>query len=225
MLQDSIAIIANARRSLPKWMTNLIASHSLIICLDGSFAGTYKAGIKPSLILGDLDSITKAELNSAQEANIPILSMPDQDLSDLAKAIQYCLSHYQNKKIYIYNALGGERLDHTLVNLSYLKKFFIPTQTIIITEQKQHTYFCRNAHITVHGDIGSSFAIIPMPQALVTSKGLKYDMQAMKLELGVCSSSSNALVRNEAFIEIYGDCLIISHNKQEIVIKHNVNCP
>ena len=241
-ISPPVAIIANATPRLNKWILDRILADSRleagsggiipvselnvgsgivppshIICLDGIFRHAYRAGIRPDVILGDLDSITKNDIRLAKELDIPVLSMPDQNHSDFAKGISYCLEKYPNTEIVIYNALGGDRLDHTLVNLGYLKRFFSKNRTIILVEKWQKTQFHSNEILMIRGPIGSDLAVMSMPKARVSSNGLLYDMKEAELEVGRFESSSNAMACSEAIIIIEGDCLVVLSHSQELM--------
>ncbi len=216
MVKTSIAVIANAKQEIDLWLYHMIKSYTYVMCLDGIFTPLYKVGIKPSALLGDFDSITQDSLQLAQDLLIDIISSPDQNASDLAKGIEYCITHYKKSHIHVYNGLGGDRLDHTLVNISYLKKFYSKNRKIILIEEKQKTEFYKDTILKISGPINSNIAIMPLYKAIVSTSGLLYDMNQMELEIGVFSSSSNGLLNPEAIIEIQGECLIIYDHKQNI---------
>jgi len=85
----------------------------ILIAADGGFDALLRFGIRPQLVLGDMDSITACPRGIAR------LRFPAQkDLTDLALAIRLARARgYRRFKLY--GATGG-RLDHTLASFQTL---------------------------------------------------------------------------------------------------------
>jgi len=85
----------------------------MVIAADGGYRALARAGIRPDLILGDMDSLAR------QPRGIPLLRFPRRkNLTDMALAIGLAKSRgYTRFKLY--GALGG-RLDHSLANVHLL---------------------------------------------------------------------------------------------------------
>ena len=56
-------IIANSNQSVRTDLTSMISSKDLLIAADGGGKHCLDAGCTPQIIIGDLDSISKPELN------------------------------------------------------------------------------------------------------------------------------------------------------------------
>ena len=86
-----------------------------IICCDGVVQNLLNFGLKPSYIIGDLDSISE-ELKK-HFFNI-LVYVSDQETNDLTKAVDFCCK----MNLLEITVLGatGKREDHTLGNLSLL---------------------------------------------------------------------------------------------------------
>lgn len=85
----------------------------IVIAADGGFEALNRTGIRPSIILGDMDSIIHLP------QGITHLRFPKKkDLTDLALAARFARARgFHNLKIY--GATGG-RIDHTLANFQLL---------------------------------------------------------------------------------------------------------
>ena len=85
----------------------------LILAADAGFNALSKAGIRPDLVLGDMDSI------AGLAAGVARLRFPtSKDMTDMALCIRLAKSRgYRRFKLY--GALGG-RLDHSIANLQLL---------------------------------------------------------------------------------------------------------
>ena len=86
---------------------SFIAGDTLIISVDGGFYNTIKLGLKPDLIIGDMDSIdedTKKMIKKMPDADY-ISAPPDKDESDTQLAIDHAV-RIGTENIII-GALGG----------------------------------------------------------------------------------------------------------------------
>lgn len=199
-------IIANAQPFSAK--LKLKIPHLVnIIALDGAANELFNIGVIPQILIGDLDSINENTLSIIRNSNSIIYHIANQNLTDLDKGIKFC--DYQfGEKINIYNAIGG-RLDHTLINLRMLKKYWKLDREISIFDDNSIIRYIQNKKITLHGNIGDSIAIMAFTKATINSKGLKYDMQKYRLKFAYQESTSNSLASNSAIIEITGNALLI----------------
>ena len=96
----------------------------LLIAADSGFDNATALGEKPSILVGDLDSIN---LDSIKEKKVPdgveIYQVPaEKDLTDTQLAVELALSKGA-RDIVIIGGLSG-RLDHTLSNLAILEHLY-----------------------------------------------------------------------------------------------------
>lgn len=187
-----------------------VKSYDRVICLDGIAPYAYEAGIKPHIVIGDLDNISQNNINSLRKKGVKIIKVDDQNTSDLDKGISLALS-YNATEIHILNALGG-RTDHTLYNLRALRKHYTNSCIIKIINGQENIQYFKDQEIKVQGTIGDNIAIMAMPQAMVNSKGLKYELTDYKMNIGFSESISNQLAKKSATIHIKGEVLIIYKN-------------
>lgn len=177
-----------------------------IIACDGASDFLKSAGVTPNVIIGDLDSAKPSTLKYFSGKNVTIKKVTDQNRNDLEKAIMFALS--KNFRVINIIGLSGKRLDHTLNNLSILKKF------------------CRKARIMIHENgfsgeiiskstefdckVGDIVSLIPLPKAVgVTAKGLKYPLKNGTLELGVREGALNEAVEKNFYVKIKLGVLLV----------------
>ena len=85
----------------------------LILAADGGYRHCQAAGLRPDLLLGDLDS-----LETPPQA-LPVQTFPaEKDDTDTMLAVKYALAQGCTT-VHLYGCTGG-RLDHTLANLQTL---------------------------------------------------------------------------------------------------------
>lgn len=204
----SILILCNGSPPSEQLFSKYRAKTDHFIAADGGANIALKLGIKPDVIIGDLDSYDGSD-NEVSE----IIFRPSQEFNDLEKALQ----HAQEKKgthIYILGATGY-RLDQTLKNLSVLKQFTPQFQQIRIIDNFGET---RLLPPTFSDDftIGTKLSLFPLSGEVtgITTKGLKYPLNNEFLKNGVRDGSSNEVVENP---------IQINHRKGDLLLYVNHN--
>ncbi len=93
----------------------------LIICCDGGAHHLWKTGIKPDVIIGDMDSIEPDHLASYSKQGVKIIKYPvNKDFTDTELALDYALG-LKPDSIFIWGTLGG-KLITPLANVFLLCK-------------------------------------------------------------------------------------------------------
>ena len=153
-------------------------NYSFILAADGGANKCLKAGIKPDIVVGDLDSITpknKAILKSR------LKQVARQDNSDFEKALDY-LKTLKPKQVDIALSWGG-RFDFCFSNFlaasMYLKYFdicfLLPQVTVYLLS--------RSAKIKVQK--GTRVSLIPLEEIKnISTQNLLYSLKNEKLPLG-----------------------------------------
>lgn len=124
---DKTVVLANG--SFPKGESalHILRSAERVVCCDGAADSFVNWGGKPTIIIGDCDSVTENVLNS-----FPHLNVENQDHNDLYKAIEYCIGQGWHK-ITILGATGL-RDDFTLANLGILMEFCDRCEIELVTD-------------------------------------------------------------------------------------------
>lgn len=190
--------------------------------LDGAYEFINRCGLKIDIVLGDFDSIDPLLLPKSFDASgnmieavagvngVSFVHTPDQDQTDLQKGLHY-LNALSADYIVICNALG-QRLDHTLFNLRMLKQFYQPGRPIRLMTETETIYYLENTKTTIDGRKRDGFAILGFPSAVVSTSGLKYELNDLVLEFEKQSSVCNELVAEQVKVTINGHALIIHQN-------------
>ena len=122
-MSQIVNIVSGGRLGDQSFFQEKIAKmeNRLIIYCDGGARYVQYSGIKPDVIIGDMDSIDPALLASYSTQGIKIIKYPaNKDFTDTELALDYALS-LKPEAIFIWGALGG-RIDHTLANVFLLCK-------------------------------------------------------------------------------------------------------
>jgi thiamine pyrophosphokinase len=179
-------IIANGS-SPPRKIVRVLQSHAdLVVCADGGANRARAYGIKPHVIIGDFDSISRSTRTFF--SRVPVLAVSDQESTDLEKAIEFCIQ----RRVKFIDVVGatGARVDHAAGNLGCFKKFGSRVRLRFVDSFGLLTQVRRSLRISA--DIGDKLSLIPLDRCVgVTTENLKYPLQNDLLELGVREGTSN----------------------------------
>ena len=162
--------------------------------------------IIPDYIIGDLDSISLPALKYFSNKRVKIKKIIDQNKNDLEKCMLYAFRK-GCKKLYIIG-LTGKRLDHTINNLSILKKY--SDKTDIKCYDDEFEYFIINKKTEFEYKSGEVVSLISLPKATgIKTKGLKYPLKNETLEFGVREGALNIAISKVVRIDINNGCLLV----------------
>jgi thiamine pyrophosphokinase len=210
MRNDDFLIIANGER-LSSLYLKKYSLNKIIIALDGAANHLTNSIITPNIILGDLDSITISTRKYFENLKTKFIYTPDQNFTDLEKAILYA-DQQQANSITIINALG-KRSDHMLGNISFLKKYYQTNRRLIIANSSDIIEFVKDQSLKFIDCQKNNIAIIGYSSCIASSNGLKYELSNNKLNLGVSESLCNQIIASTTIINIQGEAIIIYAKK------------
>lgn len=112
-------IIAAGEAVSPALLQKLAAENETVIAVDGGYRHCLAAGIRPALLLGDMDSLAPELLQRAEADGVPAERIPcEKDDTDTLYALRRLMGEGA-RQVDITCALGG-RLDHLVANLQSL---------------------------------------------------------------------------------------------------------
>ena len=158
----------------------------IIVCADGGANHAARLGLRPDVIIGDLDSI----LPSVRKrfAHITTIRLPSQLSTDLEKAIRYCLLR-RCRSISVLGATGG-RIDHAAGNLGCFKKFGRRCILSFIDNDGELSLVGKRRALKTR--VGEIISLIPLDRCTgVSTTHLFYRLQNGTLELGIREGTSN----------------------------------
>lgn len=146
-----------------------------VVCCDGAADKLLAAGMEPSWVVGDGDSISpEARARFAERCRL----VPEQETNDLAKAFRFCLAQGWTG-IVILGATGG-REDHTLGNLSLLADFVREADVRLLTDSGCFTPLIAPARL--ESVAGQQVSLIACDAGMrVSAEGLKYPVRDLPL--------------------------------------------
>lgn len=192
----------------------LLRRDDTIICADGGTRYALALDVRPNLIIGDMDSAERDQLNMLKEADVPIeLFSHDKNETDLELAINHAIGLNPNQ-IIIIGALGG-RLDQTLGNIALLSDTRHLSLDIRLDDGVEQVFICRD-QVQVHGSRGDLVSLIPWQGAVtnVRTESLKWPLKNETLYPEKTRGISNEMLGAAASISIGSGRLLIVHRRQ-----------
>ena len=191
----------------------LIRKDDHIICADGGTRHAMALGIQPDLIIGDMDSAEKGQLQKFKDADVPIELFPhDKNETDLELAINRAieLNPYQ---IIVIAALGG-RLDQTLANIALLTDIQLSNFDVRLDDGVEEIFVCRD-RAQVHGTRRDLISLIPWGGAVseVQTMNLKWVLHKETLYPDKTRGISNEMLGESASVSIGSGLLLVVHRR------------
>ncbi|MDL1892202.1 thiamine diphosphokinase [Sphingobacteriales bacterium CHB3] len=176
---EKALIICNGESPGRKPVQKLARHSDLIVAADGGANVALSLGIRPDVIIGDLDSITKQTARFFSTSRL--IHVSRQDNTDLEKALDF-LRGIETKKVAIV-AATGKRLDHTLGNLSVIWNY---TSSIEIRFVGDAWYAVPiDNRRTFHASTGTIISLLPFGAcAGITLRGLRYPLTNASMKVG-----------------------------------------
>ncbi|HWE61000.1 MAG TPA: thiamine diphosphokinase [Chloroflexota bacterium] len=210
---DHVVIVGSAPVTRDDLLT-YSAGASALICADGGADAVLAAGLLPSLVVGDMDSIgqhTRARIAAAGVRSVE--HPPEKDQTDLELALWHALT-LQPRRVTILGALGGRRLDHALGNvlllahpaLRQVDARIVDAQTEVLAIWQERT---------IQGLPGEYVTLLPLTPRVegVSTEGLRYPLRDETLQQGYTRGVSNELLAAEATVQLREGCLLLVHER------------
>lgn len=212
-----VIIFANGELPNIEKARALIRADDYIICADGGTRHALTLGLKPNLIVGDLDSVTHDEL---QKANAKTIQYPrDKNETDLELALDHALERKPASILFI--AALGNRLDQTLGNISLLTDSRLATLDCRLDDGVEEVFFCRGRSKAqsravsqgIEGRRGDIVSLIPWHDAVkgIRTNGLRWPLNNETLYPEKTRGISNEMLDAVAEVSIKAGLLLIIH--------------
>ena len=183
-----------------------------VICADGGALHARALGFTPHTIIGDMDSLTAAELAQFKAAGAEIIQQrQEKDETDLELALRHC-RRIGASSITILGALGG-RIDQALANILLLTLPELSGMRIEIVAGDQSTRLLRPGAHQLVGARGDTVSLIPLGAAAegITTGALQYPLVDESLRLGPARGISNVMLNDTARVDFRAGLLLLVH--------------
>jgi thiamine pyrophosphokinase len=208
-----IIIFANGELPDLEQARLLLHPDDYIICADGGTRHALALGLRPNLVIGDMDSIERKQLQELQKGAVAVELFPrDKNETDLELAIHRAIE-LGPERLLVIGALGG-RLDQMFGNIALLSDSQLATLDARFDDGVEEIFFCRD-QVQVHGRSGDIVSLIPWggPVFGIQTRNLKWPLQNEILYPNKTRGISNEIVNDVAFITIDSGLLLIVHQR------------
>lgn len=187
-----------------------------IICVDGGLLHAYQLKLKPSVIVGDFDTIDDKILRYyKEETAIPVRQFnPVKDSTDTEIALTLALT-WKPAAIFIIGGIGT-RMDHTLGNIHILKKSLASeTRSYLIDEHNRISMLDKPLVISKKDTFGKYISFLPFTEKIenLTLRGFKYPLEDYTLVNGESLGISNEIIDETAFVEFGKGILLMIESR------------
>ncbi|MBI4097393.1 MAG: thiamine diphosphokinase [Candidatus Levybacteria bacterium] len=185
-----------------------LTKNTAILCADGGTAYALDLGLKPDVVIGDLDSLDKKVQAKLRKERVQTYTYPtEKNETDSELVLQYALDEGY-RDIVIFGWMGS-RLDHVLANLTLFTEQKRDV-TITIVEPEQTLYIVKSS-LALTGKKGEYISLIPLKGDVggVTTKGLKWALHNETLYFGKTRGISNEFTGKAAEITVKSGVLLV----------------
>jgi len=212
MQTDKRAVLFANGQAKPGFEISLLPG-DFLVAVDGGLRHLKRIGLTPHLLIGDLDSVDSTDLADIIEAGIEIKQFPPaKDQTDLELALEYALSIGYTQIVVAY--AFGDRIDHTLGNLSLLSRPDLSGRTLILDDgQTQARLLTGSASLP--SQTGDLISLVPWGEPVhgITTRGLQYPLNNETLSPWQTRGTSNVAMADSIEIDFKSGRLLVIKTK------------
>jgi thiamine pyrophosphokinase len=211
MHKQRAVIFANGELTDPLAARSLIEPGDFLVAADGGARRLAALGLKPGLVVGDLDSLSSDEVLALREAGSEVLQFPpEKDETDLELALLETVRRGYGQ-IFIAAALGG-RLDQTLANVFLLALPELAGVDARLHDGREEAFLIRGVG-EITGQAGEIVSLLPLfgPAEGIHTTGLRYPLRGETLLPERSRGISNELLGELAEVRLEKGILLCIH--------------
>ena len=216
MQTDKRAVLFANGQAKPGFEVSLLPG-DFLVAVDGGLRHLKRLGLKPDLLIGDLDSVDASEQAEIVEAGIEVHRFPPaKDQTDLELALEYSLENGYAQIVIAYPF--GDRVDHTLGNLSLLARPDLAGRTISLEDgQVEARLLDQSAYLPAQPSDLVSLIAWGEPVEGIATKGLEYPLKNETLVPWQTRGISNVALADSIELDFKSGRLLVirtKHNSQ-----------
>lgn len=192
--QEPALIIANGEACSMDTIGDLLEWSPFVVVLDAAIDRVMDLGIKADVLLGDFDR-NELDLLAIEQSQYPIqiVHTPDQDKTDLEKAIDFLIE----KGFPAVNIVWatGRRADHSIANMTNIVRYKDAIKIVVIDDYS--VIYCLPNHFEKWYPAQSNISLIPVGEVkAITTNNLVYNLANESLTLGYRIGNSNEVAQD-----------------------------
>lgn len=186
--QEPALIIANGEACTEELLGQLLEWSPFIVVLDQAIYRVLELGIKIDVWMGDFDQQHDFESIRSQQEPLEIINTPDQNKTDLEKAIDFLIGRGFPAANIVWAT--GRRADHAITNITNLVRYKNQIRLVLFDDHSK--IFPLKGTYEKWYVAGTPISLIPVGQVSgIQTSGLKYNLNDETLILGQRSGNSN----------------------------------
>jgi thiamine pyrophosphokinase len=206
--QEPALIIANGEACSEELLGQLLEWSPFVVVLDHAIYRVLELGIKVDVWLGDFDHDHDFDAVLAAQAPLEIVRTPDQENTDLDKAIEFLIGRGFPAANIVWAT--GRRADHTISNVTNLVRYKNQIKLVMFDDYSK--IFPLSKTFEKWYSAGTPISLIAIGTVEgITTTGLKYNLNDQKLVMGYKAGNSNEAL-SDGLVRISarsGDLLIM----------------
>ncbi len=206
--QEPALIIANGESCSEELLGQLLEWSPFVVVLDKAIHRVLELGIKVDLWMGDFDEAFDFDSIQAQQQPLEIMNTPDQENTDLEKAIDLLIQRGFPAANIVWAT--GRRADHAITNMTNIVRYKEQIKLVMFDDYSK--IFPLTGKFEKWYVAGTPISLIPIGTVDgISTSGLKYNLDNGTLILGYRSGNSNEASR-DGFVTVEasnGDLLIM----------------
>ncbi len=179
--------------------------NDLVIAADGGLAHAESIGVKPSLVLGDFDSLKKAPSGDYQVLTFP----PEKDYTDLMLAAEEGFRRGA-RTFYLLGATGG-RMDHTLANIQAVVNLTRRGCKVYLVGNDYWITAVHNGELEFSPELKGYFSLYSFSEECkgITVKGAKYEVENFSMKQDDPRAISNEFTGEPCLVSVEEGTLLL----------------
>ena len=180
-----------------------------LVAVDGGGRHLLRLGLDPLYVTGDFDSLSEPERTLLAARGATLIPTPDQDHTDLDKALAWIAETLDPDRTVVFGATGG-RLDHLYSVLSTLVRHG-SRRDIRLLDEVGETFVVAKSRRWDSDDLpGRTVSLMALgPVDGVVTRGLRWPLDGERLAPGVRDGTLNVVDETSFSVEVENGVLVV----------------
>lgn len=179
---------------------------SPVVAADGAALQLRERGIRPDIIVGDLDTMQE-HIHDAFFSGCIVVERSDQNDYDGAKALRWLVEERYEAVTIV--GSGGGMIDHVLNNFSLIARFGHMLFARLVFDDC--IGYVTGSSVKLRTTPGERVSLIPLPSATLTTRGLAWDLYDEELTFGRREGASNRTTGEEIAVQVQSGLVAVFH--------------
>jgi len=210
-MKKVVFIVSGGELGDPSFFREKIAktAPAAVICADGGARHLEVAGLIPTLIVGDMDSLDQVSQDRYKSMGATIIRHPrEKNETDTELALREAFAMTPSE-VWIWGALG-HRIDHILANISLLVQGNRRGIEVKLIDTWCEVFLITRRTV-LNGEVGQTVSLLPFGGEVsgITLTGFEYPLTRALMEAGSPYGISNRLTERQGIIEVDTGVLLV----------------